>query len=114
AGFRIAQEKNGDSAVAETVIAYNAAKHQLYVDRTKAGGKLNEQALIRTIDISGKSNTIKLTVLLDKSSLEVFVNDGEAALTTYIFPGEHADNISAFASDGKAEIKNVIIRDMRP
>ena len=112
AGFKIAQQKDGNNILAETVIAYDAAKHQLYVDRTKSGGKLNGHALKRTINIAGNSNRIKLTILLDKSSLEVFVNDGEAALTTYIFPGEAADNIAAFASSGKAEIKNVKIRDM--
>ena len=61
--------------------------------------------------LKNNSNTIQLTVLLDKSSLEVFVNDGEAALTTYIYPGEEADKISAFANGGTAAIKFVKIWD---
>ncbi|MFT4152718.1 glycoside hydrolase family 32 protein [Parafilimonas sp.] len=111
AGFKIAQQKDADGKVInETIIGYDAASKQVFVDRTNAGGKLNENALKRIIDVN--SSTIKLTILLDKSSLEVFVNDGEAVLTTYIYPGEHADKIAAFATGGSAEIKNVKIRDL--
>ena len=114
AGFKIAQQKdNNNKTIAETVIGYDAANHQLYVDRTNSGGgKVNEKKLKQTIDIRGNSNTIKLTILLDKSSLEVFVNDGEAALTTYIYPAENADKIAAFANGGNAVIKSLKIWDL--
>lgn len=113
AGFRIAQQRDAaGNVIHETVISYNSSTHQLTVDRTNAGGKLNEHALKRTIDIRGNNNIIKLTILLDKSSLEVFVNDGEAVLTTYIYPDEEADGIAAFATGGSAAIKNIKIRDL--
>jgi len=113
AGFKIARDKDaGNKTVAETVIGYDAANHQLYVDRTNSGGKLNEHKLKQTIDVNNKNNTIKLTMLLDKSSLEVFINDGEAALTTYIYPDELADKIAAFANGGSAEIKSLKTWDM--
>jgi levanase/fructan beta-fructosidase len=114
AGFKIAQQKDDNNkTVAETIIGYDAANHQLFVDRTNSGGgKVNEKKLKQTIDIRGNSNTIKLTILLDKSSLEVFVNDGEAALTTYIYPAENADKIAAFANGGNAMIKSLKIWDL--
>ena len=49
---------------------------------------------------------------MDKSSLEVFANDGEAALTTYIYPGENADGIAAFASGGTATVKSLKTWDL--
>jgi fructan beta-fructosidase len=73
---------------------------------------LNEKALKQIIDIKGTNTAVKLTVLLDKSSLEVFVNDGEAALTTYIHPPAGADAIAVFATGGSAEIKNLTIKDL--
>ena len=113
AGFKIAQQKDNNKTLAETVIGYDAASHQLYVDRTNSGGgKVNEKRLKQTIDLKNDNKTVKLTILLDKSSLEVFVNDGEAALTTYIYPGENADKIAAFANGGSATIKSVKIWDL--
>jgi fructan beta-fructosidase len=114
AGFSVAQKKDANGkTVSETIIGYNAAKHQLYVDRTNSGdSKLNEKALIRTIDINDAASTIQLEILLDKSSLEVFVNNGEAALTTYIYPGEDANHIAAFSKNGKATIKSLTIWNM--
>jgi levanase/fructan beta-fructosidase len=114
AGFKIAQQKDKDNkTTAETVIGYDAANHQLYVDRSNSGGgKVNEKKLKQTIDLGNNSNTVKLTILLDKSSLEVFVNDGEAALSTYIYPDENADGIAAFATGGTATIKSIKIWDL--
>jgi sucrose-6-phosphate hydrolase SacC (GH32 family) len=113
AGFSIAQKKDANGkTINETVIGYDAANHQIYVDRTNSGGKLNEQALKRTIDVNDSSNTIQLEILLDKSSLEVFVNNGEAALTTYIYPDEDANHIAAFSKNGKATINSLTVWNM--
>lgn len=113
AGFRLAQKKDASGKIVnETVISYNAATHQLTVDRTNAGGELNEKALKRTIDLTDQSNTIQLEILLDKSSLEVFANNGEAALTTYIHPAEDANDIAAFSANGNATINSIKIYDL--
>ncbi|MEO8823209.1 MAG: GH32 C-terminal domain-containing protein, partial [Ginsengibacter sp.] len=113
AGFKIAEgkDKNGN-IIYETVIGYDASKHQVYVDRTHSGGKINPDKLIQTMDVAENNGKIKFEILLDKSSLEVFVNDGEQALTTYIYPPSMVDGISAFSNDGKSEIKNLKIWDM--
>ena len=113
AGFSIAQKKDANGkTINETVIGYDASNHQLYIDRTNSGGKLNEKALKRTINITDPSNTIQLEILLDRSSLEVFVNNGEAVLTTYIYPDEDANHIAAFSKNGKAIIKSLTIWNM--
>ncbi len=110
-GFKIAQKKDSNNkTISETVIGYDAKSHQLYVDRNNSGGgKVAENKLKQTIDISNDNKGIKLQILLDKSSLEVFVNNGEAALTTYIYPDEDADNIAAFSNGGKAVLKSLQI-----
>jgi levanase/fructan beta-fructosidase len=106
AGFKIAQAKDaGGKVVSETVIGYDRAKHQLYVDKGSGGQK-------QTIDLPGSGDKIGLRVLFDKSSLEVFVNDGEQVLTTYIYPGGGATGCSVFAGGGTAVVRSLKIWDM--
>ncbi|MES1218948.1 MAG: GH32 C-terminal domain-containing protein, partial [Bacteroidota bacterium] len=114
AGFRIAQKKDASGKVIhETVIAYDAANHKFYIDRTNAGaGKLNEKRLKQTVDMSDSSNKIQVEILMDKSSLEVFVNNGEAVFTTYIYPDTDADSFSIFSSGGHATINSLEIFDL--
>ncbi|MEO8413631.1 MAG: glycoside hydrolase family 32 protein [Ginsengibacter sp.] len=109
AGFKIAQKKDKTGTIiAETVIGYDASKHQLYVDRSNAGdGKINQHKLIQTADVMDSEGKITLVILMDKSSLEVFINNGEKVLTTYVYPGEGADLISAFSAGGKSVLKSV-------
>jgi fructan beta-fructosidase len=110
AGFKIAQQKNTGQA---TVIGYDAAAHQLYIDRTKAGDdKLGKENLIRRIELPQTKGKIKLQIVMDKSSLEVFVNDGEQVFTSYIFPSEGADGMSVFSEGGIAVFKSIRIWDL--
>jgi fructan beta-fructosidase len=59
--------------------------------------------------VNGK---IKLQVLLDKSSLEVFANDGEKVLTTYIFPQQDATKLFAFAEGGNVKAEFLRLYDL--
>lgn len=72
----------------ETVIGYDADNSKLYVDRTQSGEVSfdrnfpgRHQAPMKAVQ--GK---IKLHIFVDRSSVEVFGNDGEAAITDRIFP----------------------------
>lgn len=106
AGFRIAQAKDASGkVVSATVIGYDRVKHQLYVDRG-AGSKR------QTIDLAGGGDKLRLRVLFDKSSLEVFVNDGEQVLTDYIYPDERTSGCVIFAEGGKAVVRDLKIWDM--
>jgi fructan beta-fructosidase len=96
AGFRIASE---------AVIGYDRTKHQLFVDKGRDSKR-------QTIDLPGTGDKLRLRVLFDKSSLEVFVNDGEQVLTTYIYPGEGASGCSAFAEGGTAVVRSLKIWDL--
>lgn len=110
-GFKIAQQKDSNgTTVHETTISYDATNGLLIIDRSNAGGgKVNPNRLKDTLDVQSKSGTVKLEILLDKSSLEVFVNEGEKVLTTYIYPEEAADGIAAFSTGGNAIIKSLKI-----
>lgn len=52
---------------------------------------------------AAQNGALKLRILLDKNSIEVFVNDGEQTMTAWIYTPQSADGIT-FAADGKATI----------
>jgi fructan beta-fructosidase len=108
AGLEIAQQRDKNNKVIfETEIGYNAEKHQFYVDRSRSGnGEINKNRLVETVDITPINGRIKLKILLDKSSLEVFINGGEKVITTYIYPAKDANLLSAFSRGGRASITN--------
>ncbi|MGH2649237.1 MAG: GH32 C-terminal domain-containing protein, partial [Ginsengibacter sp.] len=111
AGFNIACKKGQDNKIINgATIGYDAAKHELYIDRANPGNSKIEGDKARLTAIVNEINgKIKLEILLDKSSLEVFVNDGEKVFTTYIFPDETADVLSAFSTAGKSLITSLEI-----
>jgi len=111
AGFNIAVKKDKENkVVSATTIGYDAATHQAYIDRSNSGnekpGAKNERLTVGVHAINGK---IKFEILLDQSSLEVFVNNGEKVFTTYVFPVAGADELSAFSNGGSALIQSLKI-----
>lgn len=61
--------------------------------------------------LSGK---LKLHIFIDKSVLEVFINDGVTSVTRVEYPGENDLGLSAFAENGSATLKSMDAWDMKP
>ena len=114
AGFKIVQARDAaGNTVSETVIGYDPGAHQLYVDRSRSGRATIKPGKERqTIDLPEAGARIRIQVLLDKSSLEVFVDGGEKVLTTYVYPEENGNGCSVFATGGKAVIKSMRVWDL--
>ena len=89
----------------QTVVGYDKVKQEVFVDRGSGSKK-------QTIDLSGSGDKIRLRILFDKSSLEVFVNDGEQVLTDYVYPGEGATGCAVFAEGGNAVVRDLKIWDL--
>ena len=53
--------------------------------------------------VNGDSNELKLRVILDKFSVEVFINDGEQVMSAVILTKQEAKGISFFA-DGAVKL----------
>lgn len=93
----------------ETVIGYDLARQELYVDRTKSGNtKFHKDFPARTsaplkLATTGANSVIptrlKLQIFVDRSSVEVFANDGQVTLTNLIFPGPNSQAIE-FRGEG--------------
>lgn len=107
--FWVAGTKDGAKNVK---VGYDAEKQELYVDctATETGNK-DARNLIQTAPLKPINGMIKLTVLMDKSSLEVFGNDGESVISTMIYPGADENSLS-LTSTNPVSIKSLKIWDM--
>ena len=107
-GFKIGEGKDkSGKIISETIIGYDHAQHKVYIDRSHSGGRINPKKIVQSAQVEENDGKIKFEILFNKSSLEVFVNDGEQVFTTYIYPPKDADGISVFTVNGKSEISNL-------
>lgn len=74
----------------------------LTFDRTGCGVR-RDCACLRRIAVRKQEGRLKLRILLDKYSAEIFVNDGESVLTSLVPTPLEADRI-VFETEGKAEV----------
>lgn len=98
-GLKIAQHKNGR----QVVIGYNVQRNELCITDDKE---------VQRVSVSPVNHQIRLQVLLDKSSVEVFVNNGEKVITTLIFPDKEATGFAAFAENGHVTLNTLKVWDL--
>ena len=79
-----------------TSLSYHPQDHILKIDRKFSGSR---RAVIhqRRCLVRGKRGELKLRIILDRYSAEIFVNDGEQVITATIYTDLEADGISFYA-----------------
>lgn len=95
----------------ETLVYYDARKKLVVLDRSKSGKTIlgaEENSATRCVGVECKDGILKLRILLDNTSAEVFINDGYATLTANVYADENSDGIEFFAEGGTAAVKKVI------
>ena len=97
--FRLHVAKDGQH---DTVIRYKPAESTLKIDRCRSGLP-RDIVNTRSFLVQPHDGEINLRVVLDRFSVEVFVNDGEAAASAVIYTPQSADAIT-FEADGQALI----------
>ena len=77
----------------KVVMTYKAKDETFSMDRTLSGKTdfSSDFAAITTAPVYGKMN--KLRIFIDKSSIEVFDNDGKMAMTNLVFPTKPYDKV---------------------
>ena len=85
-----------------TALSFRPRESILKVDRKFSGSRRaiihQRRSLVNTTD-----GELKLRIILDRFSVEVFVNDGEQVLSATMYTKQEAEGISFFA-DGTANI----------
>ena len=81
-----------------TTVRYKPEINTVRIDRARSGFP-HDIVNVRDFTVRPQHGTIKLRIVLDRYSMELFVNDGEQAATSMIYTDVNADAIS-FESDG--------------
>ena len=85
-----------------TSLIFDPIEDTLEIDRKHCGSRraIDHQRKCRA---NYKNNELKLRIILDRYSAEIFVNDGESVITTTMYTDQNADSVSFYA-DGKAQM----------
>lgn len=93
-----------------TVVGIVPATGSLFVDRTESG----EVGFSR--DFSGRFSTtlsdtkrVKLHIFVDRSSVEVFANDGEKVMTDRIYPPPGSAGIEVYSTGGAGKVLSLTV-----
>jgi levanbiose-producing levanase len=94
-----------------TTVGYDAEANQLFVDRSEAGLSDFTQYFAgrTTAAMKPASGRVTLRVYVDSSSVEAFGADGQAAVTSLIFPSPAADSMAFYTKGGTAHIKSLTV-----
>lgn len=100
-----------NNAGEKVVMQYDVAAHTLSFDRRESGIVDFSQdfpavTVAPTFEENGK---ISLRIFIDKSSIEVFGNDGRFAMTNLVFPENPYTSLSISSTGGNARIDNLKI-----
>lgn len=92
-----------------TSLSFHPRDSILKIDRKFSGSR---RAIIhqRRSMVNSEGGKLKLRIILDRFSVEVFVNDGEQVLSAILYTDQAADGISFFA-DGRVKL-NVVKYDL--
>ena len=86
----------------ETVYTYNRVTGMLEIDRTYCG-VTKDIVCVRKIKITDTERKLKLRFIMDRQSVELFINDGQQVAATAICTPAEADGIR-FNCDGSAVV----------
>jgi fructan beta-fructosidase len=91
----------------QTVIGYEATQNEIFVDRTLSGITDFQEDFAGThaVKLETENESIKLHIFVDRSSIEVFVNDGIAVITDLIFPEPEANGLGLYASGDRIQLR---------
>src|SRR5699024_3591827 len=88
--FRVSLAKDGEYV---TTLRYKPDTSILKIDRTRSGSNA-DIVHTRSLMVRPQGGALKLRLILDRYSVEVFVNDGEQAASVAIFTRQAAEAIS--------------------
>lgn len=100
-GLELAASSDGTSA---TLLYIDNQSGRLVLDRSHSGLNLKGY---RSVELP-KGDQIILRIIIDKSSIEIFVNQGQYTLTSRIYPNSSERSINLFAENGVARLIELI------
>ena len=87
----------------KTVLSYDSATRIVKLNRDKSGQALRGEREIKL----APADEMKLQIFLDRSSLEIFINDGEAVFSTRLYPKANSQDIVFVPKQGALTLRQV-------
>lgn len=98
-GIRAMETPDG----AHTYLGYDDLSRRVFIDRRLSG---NGDRGLRAAPYSG-AEVLKLRILIDRGSIEIFVNDGEQSVSSFTFPNEGERSFTLCAESGDIAVKSL-------
>ncbi|GGJ43493.1 glycoside hydrolase family 32 protein [Deinococcus roseus] len=102
------------SAFEETVLQYNPITQKLSLDHQKSGDSSFDPGLSEVhVATLRNTGTLKLRVVLDTSSIEVFAQDGKLVFTDLLLSSPSSDGFELYSSSGDPLVKNLEVYELK-
>lgn len=88
----------------QTLLYFDAMARRLVLDRQHSGAGVSG---VRSVPVAPGQTRIALRIFLDRSSIEVFVDDGAYSLSSRIYPDPDSLGISVFALNGAGAVGEI-------
>ncbi|PGV45906.1 GH32 C-terminal domain-containing protein [Bacillus sp. AFS037270] len=101
-------QRNPDNGKA---LGYNVDKEEICIDRRNSG-ETSFNELFSSLDrvaVKAQNNRIKFNVFVDRSTIDVFGNNGEIAMTNLTFPDSQSDGLELFSNGGNVKLLSLDI-----
>jgi fructan beta-fructosidase len=94
-----------------TTVWVDAGARTVALDRTRSGTVEVHPAFaaVHIAPLPGVGDTVRLEVVVDVASVEVFVDGGELVLTDQIFPDPASDGLALVAEGGTAVVRHLSV-----
>lgn len=90
----------------ETTIGIDLARSVVFIDRTRSGSSTFFPAFAgrHEAPVTITNNRVALRIFVDRSSVEVFANDGAVSLTDIVLPSPGADGVALYSRGGISHV----------
>ena len=94
----------------KTVLTIDAETNHVTLDRKNSGEITFSENFSNRQELNLQvTNKVKLRIIVDSSSIEIFLNEGAYAVTSLIYPDKVCEEIALFASGGAIQLTNSYI-----
>ncbi len=103
------------SEAERTTLRYDVARQELTLDRTQSGNvgfHPRFASTLETAHVPLRNGQLQLRLLVDKSVVEVFAQDGETTLTDLVFPQQHTGRITLTADGAEAQVTELRLANL--
>ncbi len=100
----------------QTTIQYDTKEEKLLVDRIRSGRTDFHEcfASVHSAKLSPVKDVIRLHIFDDRSSVEVFANEGLVTFTENIFPAEQSQGLELFVEGGNILLTSLDVFQLKP